>query len=228
MLRYVKSGTMLLSIAYIVIGMLLLIMPEASLLWICNAFGVIVLVTGIVCLIQYARIRGTGFTAPFMLVGGVITAGLGIFTLAKPQVVASFLPVVFGIFIVVDGVSRVGTAIDLAKRKGQKWWMLLLLSIVSVGLGVLLLLHPFDAAVSVVMLCGILLIVEGALNLGCVLYAAMELRTLDRMANAAVNAAMSAIGDALDEAEAAESGSMSTDPDTVVYDAESKDVSEEN
>ena len=161
-----------------------------------------------------------------MLVGGVITAGLGIFTLAKPQVVASFLPVVFGIFIVVDGVSRVGTAIDLAKRKGQKWWMLLLLSIVSVGLGVLLLLHPFDAAVSVVMLCGILLIVEGALNLGCVLYAAMELRTLDRMANAAVNAAMSAIGDALDEAEAAESGST-TDPDTVVYDAESKDVSDE-
>ena len=38
--------------------MLLLIMPETSLLWICNIFGVVVLVTGIVCLIQYARIRG--------------------------------------------------------------------------------------------------------------------------------------------------------------------------
>ena len=119
MLRYVKNGMLLLSLAYIVIGMLLLIMPETSLLWICNIFGVVVLVTGIVCLIQYARIRGTGFTAPFMLVGGVITAGLGIFTLAKPQVVTSFLPVVFGIFIVVDGLSRIGTAIDLAKRKGQ-------------------------------------------------------------------------------------------------------------
>ena len=226
MLRYVKSGMMLLSIAYIVIGMMLLIMPQTSLLWICYAFGAVVLITGIVCLIQYARIRGTGFTAPFMLVGGVITAGLGIFTLAKPQVVASFLPVVFGIFIVVDGLSRIGSAIDLAKRKGQKWWVLLLLSIVSVALGILLVLHPFGAAVSLVMVCGILLIVEGALNLGCVLYAAMELRTLDRMANAAVNAAMSAIGDALDEAEAAESGST-TDPDTVVYDAESKDVSDE-
>ena len=105
MLRYVKNGMLLLSVAYIVIGMLLLIMPETSLLWICNIFGVVVLVTGIVCLIQYARIRGTGFTAPFMLVGGVITAGLGIFTLAKPQVVTSFLPVVFGIFIVVVIVS---------------------------------------------------------------------------------------------------------------------------
>ena len=62
MLRYVKNGMLLLSVAYIVIGMLLLIMPETSLLWICNIFGVVVLVTGIVCLIQYARIRGTGFT----------------------------------------------------------------------------------------------------------------------------------------------------------------------
>ena len=169
MLRYVKSGMMLLSIAYIVIGMMLLIMPQTSLLWICYAFGAVVLITGIVCLIQYARIRGTGFTAPFMLVGGVITAGLGIFTLAKPQVVASFLPIVFGIFIVVDGLSRIGSAIDLAKRKGQKWWVLLLLSIVSVALGILLVLHPFGAAVSVVMVCGILLIVEGAMNLGCIL-----------------------------------------------------------
>ena len=223
MLRYVKSGMMLLSIAYIVIGMMLLIMPQTSLLWICYAFGAVVLITGIVCLIQYARIRGTGFTAPFMLVGGVITAGLGIFTLAKPQVVASFLPIVFGIFIVVDGLSRIGSAIDLAKRKGQKWWVLLLLSIVSVALGILLVLHPFGAAVSVVMVCGILLIVEGAMNLGCILYAAMELRTLDRMATAAANAAMSAIGDALDEAEAAESPADAP----VVYDAESTDVSED-
>lgn len=230
MLRYIKSGMMLLSIAYIIIGMMLLIMPQTSLLWICYAFGAVVLVTGIVCLIQYARIRGTGFTAPFMLVGGVITAGLGIFTLAKPQVVASFLPIVFGIFILVDGLSRVGTAIDLAKRKGQKWWVLLLLSVVSVALGALLVLHPFDAAVSVVMVCGILLIVEGALNLGCVLYAAMELRTLDRMASAAANAALSALGDALDEAEAAadtaDTGSIVPEG-PVVYDAESTDVSDE-
>ena len=83
MLRYIKTGMMLLSIAYIVIGMMLLVMPQTSLLWICYAFGAVVLITGIVCLVQYARIRGTGFTAPFMLVGGVITACIGVFTLAR-------------------------------------------------------------------------------------------------------------------------------------------------
>lgn len=64
MLRYVKSGMMLMSIAYIVLGLMLLIMPETSLLWICYAFGVVVLITGIVCLIQYARIRAPASPRP--------------------------------------------------------------------------------------------------------------------------------------------------------------------
>ena len=111
---------------------------------------------------------------------------------------------------------------------GQGAWLAVWRAVIAVGvavLGVLLVLHPFDAAVSAVMLCGILLIAEGALNLGCILYAAMELRTLDRMASAAANAALGAIGDALDEAEAAERDVGSDGP--VVYDAESKDVSED-
>ena len=97
MLRYVKNGMLVLSIAFIALGLLLLIMPETSLLWLCYAFGAVVLITGIVCLVQYARLRGSGFAAPFFLVAGVITAALGLFTLAQPQVVASFLPVVFEI-----------------------------------------------------------------------------------------------------------------------------------
>ena len=54
------------------------------------------------------------------------------------------------------------------------------------------------------MLCGVLLIAEGAVNLGCVVYAAMELRALDRMADAAMTATLGALGDALDAEEEAE------------------------
>ena len=210
MLRYVKAGV-LPSLAFLVLGVLLLVMPQTSLLWICYAFGAVVLVTGIVCLIQYARVRGSGFAAPFLLVGGVITAALGLFTLAQPQTVASFLPVVFGLFILVEGCSRIGAALDLARRKADKWWVLLLL------------FDPFEAAVSAVMLCGVLLIVEGALSLACALYAAMELRALDRMADAAMTATLQALGDLADEEEAE---ALNRDHEGVVYDAESTDVSD--
>ena len=225
MLRYIKNGMLVLSIAFIVLGLLLLVMPQTSLLWICYAFGAVVLITGVVCLVQYARIRGSGFAAPFLLVAGVITAALGLFTLARPQVVASFLPVVFGIFILVDGCSRIGTAMDLARRRGEKWWLMLLFSLLSIALGILLLVNPFGAAVSVVMLCGVLLIVEGALNLGCVVYTAMELRALDRMADAAQTAALDALGQALDEAEAE---ALNQDHEGVVYDAESIELPDDS
>lgn len=224
MLRYVKNGMLILSIAFIALGLLLLVMPETSLLWICYAFGAVVLITGIVCLVQYGRLRGSGFAAPFFLVAGVITAALGLFTLAQPQVVASFLPVVFGLFILIDGCSRIGTAIELARRQADRWWMMLLLSVLSIALGVLLLVNPFGAAVSVVMVCGVLLIIEGVVNLSCVVYTAMELRTLDRMADAAQTAALDALGQMLDEEEAE---ALNRDHDGVVYNAESTEVSDD-
>lgn len=224
MLRYIKNGMLILSIAFIALGLLLLVMPETSLLWICYAFGAVVLITGIVCLVQYARLRGSGFAAPFFLVAGVITAALGLFTLAQPQVVASFLPVVFGLFILIDGCSRIGTALELARRRADKWWMMLLLSVLSIALGILLLVNPFGAAVSVVMVCGVLLIIEGVVNLSCVVYTAMELRTLDRMADAAQTAALDALGQMLDEEEAE---ALNRDHEGVVYNAESTEVSDD-
>ena len=224
MLRYVKNGMLVLSIAFIALGLLLLIMPETSLLWLCYAFGAVVLITGIVCLVQYARLRGSGFAAPFFLVAGVITAALGLFTLAQPQVVASFLPVVFGLFILIDGCSRIGTAVELARCQADRWWLVLLFSVLSIALGILLLVNPFGAAVSVVMLCGVLLIIEGAVNLACVVYTAMELRTLDRMADAAQTAALDALGQMLDEEEAE---ALNRDHEGIVYNAESTDVSDD-
>ena len=224
MLRYVKNGMLILSIVFIALGLLLLVMPQTSLLWICYAFGAVVLITGVVCLVQYVRIRGSGFAAPFFLVAGVITAALGLFTLARPEVVASFLPVVFGIFILVDGFGRIGTAVDLARRQGDKWWLMLLFSLLSIALGILLLVNPFGAAVSVVMLCGVLLIIEGVVNLSCVVYTAMELRALDRMADAAQAAALGALGELLDEEDAAEAEALNRDHEGIVYNAESTEV----
>lgn len=226
MLRHMKTGTMLLSIAYIALGLMLLIVPEHSLLLLCYAFGAVVLITGIVCLVQYVRIRGNGFVAPFMLIGGVITGALGIFTLLRPETVASFLPIVFGIFIAVDGFSRIVSGFDLAKRRAHHWWVLALLGVLSILLGLLLIWRPFAVAVSVVMLCGILLIVEGVMNLSCIIYVSMELNALERMAQSALNATLAAAGEALDEAEEAEQAiqdALEGKP-PVVYNAESTEL----
>ena len=229
MLRHIKPGMLVFSVLYILLGLLLLLAPQAVADVFCIALGLLVVLCGLQSLYGYFKKDNGSIRAAVSLLLSLPTIALGMWALlCTVQSAMTFewlLPLLFGLMLLVDGVVRAQSSFALAKRKGQKWWLLLLFSIVSVALGVLLVLHPFDAAVSAVMLCGILLIVEGALNLGCILYAAMELRTLDRMASAAANAALGAIGDALDEAEAAERDVGSDGP--VVYDAESKDVSED-
>ena len=229
MLRHIKPGMLVFSVLYILLGLLLLLAPQAVADVFCIALGLLVVLCGLQSLYGYFKKDNGSIRAAVSLLLSLPTIALGMWALlCTVQSAMTFewlLPLLFGLMLLVDGVVRAQSSFALAKRKGQKWWMLLLFSIVSVALGVLLVLHPFDAAVSAVMLCGILLIAEGALNLGCILYAAMELRTLDRMASAAANAALGAIGDALDEAEAAERDVGSDGP--VVYDAESKDVSED-
>ena len=229
MLRHIKPGMLVFSVLYILLGLLLLLAPQAVADVFCIALGLLVVLCGLQSLYGYFKKDNGSIRAAVSLLLSLPTIALGMWALlCTVQSAMTFewlLPLLFGLMLLVDGVVRAQSSFALAKRKGQKWRLLLLFSIVSVALGVLLVLHPFDAAVSAVMLCGILLIAEGALNLGCILYAAMELRTLDRMASAAANAALGAIGDALDEAEAAERDVGSDGP--VVYDAESKDVSED-
>lgn len=208
MLRYVKLWALLLSVCYIAVGLLLLVMPYATLPWLCLFFSAVVLVTGAVQLVRYFRSKEKNLTALFTLVGGAVTTGLGLFALLRPDYVEWILPVVFGLFVLVDGGMRFASGWQLVKRKGQRWWAIMLLGLVSEVIGFWMIWEPFQPApfADPILLCGVLLVLEGALNLGCSIYTAMELNALDRAQTAAENAKLAAVGelaDAMDEEEAA-------------------------
>lgn len=73
--------------------------------------------------------------------------------------------------------------LPLAKRKGQKWWVVLLFSIVSLLCGALLACSQLlnNRNVDLLLLSGIFLLAEGILNLCCTIYIAMEFHALDRL-----------------------------------------------
>ncbi|WP_291219578.1 DUF308 domain-containing protein [Gemmiger sp.] len=85
--------------------------------------------------------------------------------------------------LLVDGVVRAQSSFALAKRKGQKWWVVLLFSIVSLLCGALLACSQLlnNRNVDLLLLSGIFLLAEGILNLCCTIYIAMEFHALDRL-----------------------------------------------
>ena len=176
---------LVLSVLYFVLGLALLAAPAASLPWVCAGFGLLIALTGARSLWRYSRNKEKGLAAWFTLAGGVVTLALGLFALLRPDFVQWVLPVVFGVFLLVDGAAREQSAWALVRRKGQRWWVLFVLGFVTGIAGILLILQPFsDWPVDSIWLSGLLLIIEGVLNAGCTLYTALLLHDLDKAAEA--------------------------------------------
>lgn len=52
-------------------------------------------------------------------------------------------------------------AAELYKEKYDKWWVALLLGIVTIGFGALLIYNPFEAVNTMIVLIGVMLIYDG-------------------------------------------------------------------
>mgnify|MGYP002580753575 FL=1 len=78
---------------------------------------------------------------------------------------ASVLPVILGLFIVVDGLVNLKRALELRRMLYLRWTVPLVLSAVSAVLGLVIVFQPFLAAEALVMLIGAVLIYEGLSDL---------------------------------------------------------------
>ena len=158
-----KLSFLLASILYVALGLVLLIWPGTATTVICYAFGAVLAIYGLVAIISFFVSRKGGFA--FELFLGIVAAGIGAFFLLQPKVVASILPVIMGIFIVIDGLLNLKRAFELHRLEYGRWFITLILSLVSVALGLLVVFQPYLAAEALIMLIGVVFIYEGLSDL---------------------------------------------------------------
>ena len=96
---------------------------------------------------------------------GILFAGLGIFFLLRSDVVLSFLPVVIGIYIVIDALLNLKRAQELYRMGYVRWWITLVTSLISAALGILILWNPLFLSDFIFRMVGIVLIYTGVSDL---------------------------------------------------------------
>lgn len=89
---------------------------------------------------------------------GVVSIVAGIIVVAKPSNSLATLAVIFGIFILVDGIVELGAALS---AQTESRGLLGVLGVISVIAGVLLIRHPLGGVRAVALLIGIWLIAAG-------------------------------------------------------------------
>ena len=165
LIRYLKGAFLILSVGFMAGGACLLIHPDISAVTICMALGVLSILYGAVRLAGYFSNDLYRLAFQFDLAVGILSILIGLILLLHPDRVLVYLPIVTGVFILVDSVLRLQTAMD-AKHFGMgKWWGILLVSLGGAALGTLLLLRPFESGLTLVRLLGLTLLLDGGENL---------------------------------------------------------------
>ena len=138
-LKNMKISFFLAAILYIVLGLVLLIWPGMTSSLVCFFFGLMLLIYGIITIISFFVHDSRQGSFRLELFLGIVAAGVGLVFLLRPDIVLSILPVVLGIYIVIDSLLNLKRAFDLNRMNYSNWWVVLVLSLVSAALGVLIL-----------------------------------------------------------------------------------------
>ena len=163
MLKSIRNSLILSSLLYIVLGVVLLVMPELSLGFACLLIGGAVVIYGVVRLAAY--LRGGPAADKLDLVLGVLLILLGLFLLIWIRFLLAFVPVVLGIYILIDSFGSLKRSLDMKALGFGQWWVSFLVAAALAICGLVMVLNPFGTIEGLVMFIGLGFLIDGVTTL---------------------------------------------------------------
>lgn len=165
MFEKIRNTLIATAILYLLCGIIMLFFPDTIIKIGCYIVGLMFLFVGISGVVMYIK---TDIKTPFTsitLFMSIIFGALGLYIIMSPSNFAKFIPLVIGMFLLVDSISKLSVALDLKKYNYNNWWQMLIVAFVILACGLLLVFNPFEALAASVQVMGIILIVDSISNI---------------------------------------------------------------
>jgi uncharacterized membrane protein HdeD (DUF308 family) len=164
MKRYAK-GSIVLSICLIVVSLFLIFKPEVSLSVLFICLGCFLLVVGIMHTISYFSSPKEFKAFSFELIEGIVYIILGFVLIFNPNIIKAFLPIIIGCWMIINSIVRFQLAFNLKSSDNPSWALMLILSFVTLILGIVMVINPFASIAALTMICGIMLLISEIINI---------------------------------------------------------------
>ena len=162
--RFFRSS-MIISFLLFILGCLLIYQSEVTVITISYIIGSILIALGVVGLIRYVKNIKLSKSSELDIVYGIISIILGALIISHPKALASVIPIVLGICIVVSSSTKLQYAFELKKDNNSLWLMTLIVAVVSATCGVVLIFNPFKGAKMLAQIIGVFIIVYSVLDI---------------------------------------------------------------
>lgn len=167
--RKIRNSMICSSALCIIVGLIMLVFPRMTAVTLCVVFGAVLAVMGAVRIVGYLARVDMGYMFRFDLMLGAIQLIVGVLLIAHPGAILAALPVIMGAALMVSGVLKAQLALDARRLGYRRWYLTMLAAVAGIALSVLVICNPFEGAQAIIMVMGISLIVDGALDMYTVL-----------------------------------------------------------
>ena len=154
--------SLLTALLTIIMGIVLLLLPNATNKVVGIIVGIIFLIEGINSVYKYFHREGAKLYN-LNLIFGVLYALLGVVIILYPFTVVEFVTVCLGIYMIINGASKVNYALWLKRGNEESWLITLATGILIAIVGILVIFNPF-ASLTLTKLAGAFLIITGILD----------------------------------------------------------------
>ena len=161
-LKKIKTNVIVSALICAGLGVILVVWPGLSVQVVCMAIGGVLVLNGLSRLLNFILNRDGSIFSQMNLVMGIIITVIGGWILLQPGTIIAMIPILVGIIIVIHGINNMQQAVSLCQNRYDKWWIALLLGIVTIGFGVLLVFNPFAAVDTLIRFIGLFMIYDGA------------------------------------------------------------------
>ena len=153
------------SIVLMILGVLLILQSEVTIITISYIIGTLLIALGAIAIIKFVK-NVNGITREDLdIVYGTVTIILGVIVIYNPEAIASIIPIIIGIGIVISSATKLQYAIELKENLSSQWKTTMIISIISAICGVILICNPFKGAVVIMQIIGGFIIVYSILDI---------------------------------------------------------------
>ena len=162
--KFIKSS-LFSSIGLAILGILLFLESELTIVTISYVIGAVLVAVGAIALINYVNDLHKDTKNELNIVYGIGMGILGIIVISNPKGVASIIPFILGIIIVLNSSAKLEYSLELKKKDNKLWTSTMILSIVALLCGILLTFNPFEGATFITKVVGVILFIYAIIDI---------------------------------------------------------------
>ena len=165
MKKFLKSS-IITSIILMMLGILLIFQSETTIMMISYIIGGVLVAVGALALIRYVKSgESPAIRNELDIIYGIVTIVFGVIIIRNYQIIASIIPIVIGIAIIVSSAGKLNYAFQLKASENSLWKTTMVVSVISTICGLILLFNPFKAALGIMKRIGGFIIVYSILDI---------------------------------------------------------------